>query len=273
MKEKMRFLATSLKRERERREQSFQGYSEKLCEILKTKKAYRLLNTYSKRQSQIWWYRTDKHRKKKRKQRTTSSSRKLQRKQIPMRQRNTGEAQHTASRRKFCESGKNMKSLCVQICDVEDDLSRNLVLSFRHERSGEEESLARENNTLRQTSHEDDRLLSLSPSLCFSFTLSFHLSKAHVPDVSTSRVFAAEIHSEVGKEATAKSVFWAVSKGGIISFLHGRLRFGRHYMIVRFDEEITRNSHVSGWGGSRKSKHLGRGRWKISGGIDRTVYN
>jgi hypothetical protein len=100
-----------------------------------------------------------------------------------------------------------MKSLCVQICDVEDDLSRNLVLSFRHERSGEEESLARENNTLRQTSHEDDRLLSLSPSLCFSFTLSFHLSKAHVPDVSTSRVFAAEIHSEVGKEATAKSVF------------------------------------------------------------------
>ncbi len=115
--------------------------------------------------------------------------------------------------------------------------------------------------------------LSLSPSLCFSFTLSFHLSKAHVPDVSTSRVFAAEIHSEVGKEATAKSVFWAVSKGGIISFLHGRLRFGRHYMIVRFDEEITRNSHVSGWGGSRKSKHLGRGRWKISGGIDRTVYN
>jgi hypothetical protein len=88
--------------------------------------------------------------------------------------------------------------------------------------------------------------LSLSPSLCFSFTLSFHLSKAHVPDVSTSRVFAAEIHSEVGKEATAKSVFWAGSKGGIISFLHGRLRFGRHYMIVRFDEEITRNSHVSG---------------------------
>lgn len=102
-----------------------------------------------------------------------------------------------------------MKSLCVQICDVEDDLFRNLVLSFRHERSGEEESLARENNTLQQTSHEDDRLLSLSlsPSLCFSFTLSFHLSKAHVPDVSTSRVFAAEIHSEVGKEATAKSVF------------------------------------------------------------------
>jgi hypothetical protein len=39
------------------------------------------------------------------------------------------------------------------------------VLSFRHERSGEEESLARENNTLRQTSHEDDRLLSLSLSL------------------------------------------------------------------------------------------------------------
>jgi hypothetical protein len=108
-----------------------------------------------------------------------------------------------------------MKCLSVQICDVEDDLSRNLVLSPRHERTGEEESLARENNTVWQTSHEDDQLLSLSlslsvslsPSLCFSFTLSFHLSKVHVPDVSTSRVFAAEIHSEVGKEATAKSVF------------------------------------------------------------------
>ncbi len=108
--------------------------------------------------------------------------------------------------------------------------------------------------------------LSLSPSLCFSFTLSFHLSKAHVPDVSTSRVFAAEIQSEVGKEAEQRRAsFELAPKGGIISFLHGRLRFGRHYMIVRFDEEITRNSHVSGWGRSRKSKHLGRGRWKISG--------
>jgi hypothetical protein len=58
-----------------------------------------------------------------------------------------------------------MKSLSVQICDAEDDLSRNLVLSFHHERSGEEESLAREKNTVRQTSHEDDRLLSLSLSL------------------------------------------------------------------------------------------------------------
>jgi hypothetical protein len=63
----------------------------------------------------------------------------------------------------------------VQICDVEDDLSRNLVLSFRHERSGEEESLARENNTVRQTSHEDDRLLSLSLSRQASvFLLHFH---------------------------------------------------------------------------------------------------
>jgi hypothetical protein len=162
MKEKMRFLATSLKRERERREQSFQGYSEKLCEILKTKKAYRLLNTYSKRQSQIWWYRTDKHRKKEKTEDDEQQQETSEKTNPNMRQRNTGKAQHTASRRKFCESGKNMKSLCVQICDVEHDLSRNLVLSFRHERSGEEESLARENYTLRQTSHEDDRLLSLS---------------------------------------------------------------------------------------------------------------
>jgi hypothetical protein len=65
-----------------------------------------------------------------------------------------------------------------------------------------------------------------------------------------------------------------VQRGVLFLFLHGRLRFGRHYMIVRFDEEITTNSHVSGWGGgSRKSKHLGRGRWKISGRMDRTVYN
>lgn len=75
------------------------------------------------------------------------------------------------------------------------------------------------------------------------------------------------------KRPQRRASFELGPKGGIISFLHGRLRFGRHYMIVRFDEEITRNSHVSGWGGSRKSKHLGRGRWKISGGMDRTVYN
>ncbi len=65
--------------------------------------------------------------------------------------------------------------------------------------------------------------------------------------MSTSRVFAAEIQSEVGKEAEQRRAsFELAPKGGIISFLHGRLRFGRHYMIVRFDEEITRNSHVSG---------------------------
>jgi hypothetical protein len=108
-----------------------------------------------------------------------------------------------------------MKSLSVQICDVEDDLSRNLVRSRSVTNAVVRKKVLREKTTQygrRAMKTTDFSLslslsLSLSPSLCFPFTLSFHLSKAHVPDVSTSRIFAAEIHSEVGKEATAKSVF------------------------------------------------------------------
>jgi hypothetical protein len=74
--------------------------------------------------------RTNKHREK-RKQRTTSSSRKLQRKQIPIRGKETREKLDIPHQdESFVNQAKTWSLLSVQICaDVEDDLSRNLVRS------------------------------------------------------------------------------------------------------------------------------------------------
>jgi hypothetical protein len=128
------------------------------------------------------------------------------------------------------------------------------ALSFRHERSGEEESLARENNTVRQTSHEDDRLLSLSLSRSLSrqasvFLLHFHfIFPKPTFQMCPRRAFLRLKFTPRWEKRPQRRASFELSPkgGGIISFLHGRLRFERHYMIVRFDEEITTNNHVTG---------------------------
>jgi hypothetical protein len=184
--------------------------------------------------------RTDKHREKEKTEDDEQQQETSDKTNPNTRQRNTGKARHTASRRKSCE--------CADLrCGRWFVEKSGALVPSQTQWWGRKSCARKQHSTADEPWRRPTSLsLSLAKPLFSFYTLISSFQSPRSRCVHVSRFCGWNSFRGRKRGHSEERLLSWVQRGVLFLFLHGRLRFGRHYMIVRFDEEITTNSHVSG---------------------------